>query len=81
MAPMDSNHHYRIQRPASCHWTRGQCALRGRSGSRMLTGEGIDGEGRQSIGPSQPIESRSTCSIACCSSVGFTGFAMDLRAP
>src|SRR5207247_7023767 len=25
---VDSNHHYRIQRPVSCHWTKGQRASR-----------------------------------------------------
>ena len=26
LPPVDSNHHSRIQRPMSCHWTRGQRA-------------------------------------------------------
>jgi hypothetical protein len=27
LAPVDSNHHYRIQSPVSCHWTRGHQIL------------------------------------------------------
>ncbi len=27
LAPVDSNHHRRIQRPVSCHWTRGHQPL------------------------------------------------------